>query len=555
MRRILLILAALAAVVLAAAWQTYMVKLASTEINALAVGPTGGAVLPIKVTLLTPGDGRAYVAGVPEAGEGFGPSAQIALYVAARYSGRPYTNYTALLRVLASDAQVGGPSASGYIAVALFALMNNLTLRDDTAMTGIILPDGLIGPVSRVSQKVAAAAKNGITTVLVPMGEASSGVAGIKVIEIGTLEDAIYYLTGHRLHTPSPSSVDDAAFREISRNLFNAVYSYYNQTIGRGYVDTALINKLKAEEKYYTAASLIFQGVRQYYQQQASSSRRTARALYDQALQMAKEAEAELAKIPVTINNVDLVVASYTRIYEVYLQANSSSPDAGAMYARAVTLRPWVEEARKMAYGAGLNESMLAEVARMYLDYAKTMYAYLETTYRVTPRDYGAVVQLAEDLYGRGLYLASMANSIEVIAMSASDLMASAPDKYLEVARNRALINMGRAAQCGYTNTLPLSYLQFGDYFSGQQTGKLQALTYYITASIYSTAMGDAACTAEGGVVYQKPSLSPETSPPAGHGASIPPPTTPTGEEEKSIWIPVLIALLAVVALVYASRR
>jgi uncharacterized protein len=96
MRKILLILAALAAVVLAAAWQTYTVKLASTEINALAVGPTGGAVLPIKVTLLTPGDGRAYVAGVPEAGEGFGPSAQIALYVAARYSGRPYTNYTAL---------------------------------------------------------------------------------------------------------------------------------------------------------------------------------------------------------------------------------------------------------------------------------------------------------------------------------------------------------------------------------------------------------------------------------------------------------------------------
>jgi uncharacterized protein len=225
------------------------------------------------------------------------------------------------------------------------------------------------------------------------------------------------------------------------------------------------------------------------------------------------------------------------------------------MYARAVTLKPWVEETRKMAYGAGLNESTLAEVARMYLDYAKTMYAYLETTYRVAPRDYAAVVQLAEDLYGRGLYLASMANSIEVIARSASALMASAPDKYLEVARNRALINMGRAAQCGYTNTLPLSYLQFGDYFSVQQTDKLQALTNYIMASIYSTAMGDVACTAEGGVVYQKPNLSPETSPPAGHGAAISSPTTPTGEEEKSIWIPVLIALLAVVALVYASRR
>jgi len=554
MRKILLMLVALAAVVLAVTWQTFTVKVASAEINALAVGPTGGAVLPIKVTLITPGDGRAYVAGVPEAGEGFGPSAQIALYVASRYSGRPYTNYTALLRVLASDAQVGGPSASGYITVAMFALMNNLTLRGDTAMTGIILPDGLIGPVGGVSQKVDAAAKKGITTVLVPMGEAPSGVASIKVIEIGTLEDAIYYLTGYRLQTPSPSYVDDAAFKEISRDLFNAVYSYYNQTIGGGYVDTALINKLKAEGKYYTAASLIFQGIRQYYQQQASSSRRTARTLYDQALQMAKEAEAELAKIPVTINNVDLVVASYTRIYEVYLQANSTSPDAGAMYARAVTLRSWVEEARKTAYGVGLNESMLAEVARMYLDYAKTMYAYLETTYGVTLGDYGAIVQLAEDLYSRGLYLASMANSVEAIAESAAALMATAPDKYLEVARSRALINMARAAQCGYTNTLPLSYLQFGDYFSSQQGSQQQALAYYIMASIYSTAMGDAACTAKGRVVYQRPSL--EAAQPPAQVATMTPRTTPAaGGDEKSIWIPVLIALLAVVALVYASRR
>jgi uncharacterized protein len=268
---------------------------------------------------------------------------------------------------------------------------------------------------------------------------------------------------------------------------------------------------------------------------------------------MAKEAEAELAKIPVTINNVDLVVASYTRIYEVYLQANSTSPDAGAMYARAVTLRSWVEEARKTAYGAGLNESMLAEVARMYLDYAKTMYAYLETTYGVNLGDYGAVVQLAEDLYSRGLYLASMANSVEVIAESASALMTAAPDKYLEVARSRALINMARAAQCGYTNTLPLSYLQFGDYFSNQQGSKQQALAYYIMASIYSTAMGDAACTAKGGVVHQRPSL--EAAPPA-QGATVTPRTTPAaGEEEKSVWIPVLVALLAVVALVYASRR
>ncbi|ACB39810.1 S16 family serine protease [Pyrobaculum neutrophilum] len=543
----LILLAALAL----AAWQTYTVKVASAEINALAVGPSGGAVLPIKITLITPGDGRAYVAGVPEAGQGFGPSAQIALYVASRYSGKPYTNYTALLRVLASDAQVGGPSASGYITVAMYALMNGLELRNDTAMTGIILPDGLIGPVGGVSQKVSAAAERGIKTVLVPIGEKPSAVRGVKVVEVGTVEDAIYYLTGHRVETPRPSAVDDTAFREISRDLFNAVYSYYNATVGRGYVDEALIDRLKSRGDYYAAASLIYQGIVRYYSDQASSSRRAARELYDKALQLAKEAEAELSKIPTTVNNLDLVVAAYTRVYEVYLQANSTSANPGAMYARAVTLKPWVDEARRMAYGPAVNESKLAEIARMYLDYAKAMYAYLETTSDVPLGDYSTAVQLAEDLYGRGLYLASIANSIEIIAESAASLMSAAPEKYLEVARERALTNMARAAQCGYTNTLPLSYLQFGDYYSQQPDGVKYALMYYITASVYSTAMGDAACFAKSGVVYQKPSFAPpEPAAPAAHTAAV-----ARQEGGKSLWLPLVLALLAALALVYSARR
>lgn len=554
MKKGVIIILVLALITFTAGWETYTVKVSSAEINALAVGPSGGAVLPIRVSLLTPGDGRAYVAGVPEAGQGFGPSAQIALHVASRLSGVPYTNYTALLRVLASDAQVGGPSASGYITVAIYALMNGLDLRNDTAMTGLILPDGLIGPVGGVSQKVSAAAESGIKTALVPIGEAPSGVRGIKVIEIGTVEDAIYYLAGRRIPMPPAAAVDDSVFKAISRDLLDAIYSYYNQTIGRGYIDMATIQSLKNKGYYYAAASLIYQGIVNYYKDQAAASGRTYRNLYNQALQMAKDAEAELSHVPLTVNNIDLVVASYTRIYEVYFQANSSRRDAGVMYARAVTLKPWIDEAKAMAYGPAINETGLAEVARMYLDYAKTMYAYLETTYGVTLGDYATAVQLAEDLYKRGLYLASMANSIEIIAETASALMSAAPDKYLNVAREKALTNMARAATCGYTNTLPLSYIQFGDYFSGESGGAQNALTYYILASIYSTAMGDVACTAaKGNVTIPRFNFSPPPQPPAKTTATTI--TRNVHGEEKGLWLVLVIALLAAVALVYASRR
>ncbi|MEM3995957.1 MAG: S16 family serine protease [Pyrobaculum sp.] len=555
MRKALVVAVVLA--LIAAAWTTYTVKVSSAVINALAVGPEGGSVLPIKVTLLTPGDGRAYVAGVPEAGEGFGPSAQIALYVASRLAGVPYTNYTALLRVLGNDAQVGGPSASGYITVAMFALMKGLQLRNDTAMTGIILPDGLIGPVGGVSQKVQAAAGQGVKTVLVPIGEAPAGVSGVRVVEVGTVEDAVYYLTGYKVQSPPPSTVDDSAFRQISKDLFDAIYSYYNKTVGRGYVDLATVERLKASGMYYAAASLIYQGLVQYYSDQAASSRRTARDLYNNALQMAKDAEAQLSAIPLTVNNIDLVVASYTRVYEVYLQANSTSPSPGVMYARAVTLRSWVEEAKRMAYGPAINQTGLAEVARMYLDYAKAMYAYLETTYGVASSDLSTAVQVAEDLYQRGLYLASMANSIEVIAESAAALMSQAPDRYITVARDRAYTNMAAAAQCGYTNTLPLSYVQFGDYFRNTQGGTQQALSYYIMASIYSTAMGDVVCTSKSGVEYPRASFSPQpVTATAATTQSVHTQEAPqTGAGGKTYWIPLVLAFLAALALVYASRR
>ncbi|MCC6019933.1 MAG: peptidase S16 [Thermoproteaceae archaeon] len=548
---LVLIALALAATVPAAVWQVQVVKTATAVINALAVGPQGGAVLPIVVTVITPGDGHAYVAGVPETGQGFGPSAQIALYVAARLSGAHYKNYTALLRVMSSEVQVGGPSASGYVAAALFALMNGLPLRNTTALTGIILPDGLIGPVGGVQQKVEAAARHGISTVLVPLGEAPRFGAGARVVEVGTVEEAIYYLTGVKVEPARRGEVDESAFREISRDLFYAVYEIYNETVRGDYVDRGEIARLKSRGMYYTAASLLYQGIAKYLSDVVSWSWGSYRALYSRALSTAREAESELSRIPVTVNNVDLVIASYSRVYEVYIRANSTSPQPHLMYARAITLKPWIDEARRMARGRVIDERELSEIARMYLDYAKAMHAYLETTYGAVSGELSeslsTAVQVAERLYASGHYLASIANSIDVIAMSAAALMSPASEKYLAIARDRALENMGRASQCGYTNTLPLSYLQFGDYFSGAGR-RSEALTYYITASIYSTAFGDIVCR-EGSQVVLQEMPEPAARESAAHRGVV--------RAGEGSWAPLLVAvpLAALIVLLLLLKR
>jgi ATP-dependent Lon protease len=61
-----------------------------------------------------------------------------------------------------------GPSAGVAMFVALTSMLTGRTARSDTAMTGEISLRGLVLPIGGVKEKVLAAARAGITTVLLP---------------------------------------------------------------------------------------------------------------------------------------------------------------------------------------------------------------------------------------------------------------------------------------------------------------------------------------------------------------------------------------------------
>src|SRR5262249_37143332 len=61
-----------------------------------------------------------------------------------------------------------GPSAGVAMYMALVSLVTGRTVRSDTAMTGEISLRGLVLPIGGVKEKVIAAARAGITTVLLP---------------------------------------------------------------------------------------------------------------------------------------------------------------------------------------------------------------------------------------------------------------------------------------------------------------------------------------------------------------------------------------------------
>jgi ATP-dependent Lon protease len=61
-----------------------------------------------------------------------------------------------------------GPSAGVAMFTALVSLLTGRTVRSDTAMTGEISLRGLVLPVGGIKEKVIAAARAGLSTVILP---------------------------------------------------------------------------------------------------------------------------------------------------------------------------------------------------------------------------------------------------------------------------------------------------------------------------------------------------------------------------------------------------
>ena len=66
------------------------------------------------------------------------------------------------------SGNVDGPSAGGVTCLAILSAMDGLPLPNDFAMTGTILPDGTIGVVGGVPEKMRAAAKAGVKRIFIP---------------------------------------------------------------------------------------------------------------------------------------------------------------------------------------------------------------------------------------------------------------------------------------------------------------------------------------------------------------------------------------------------
>jgi len=137
----------------------------------LAWTPVGGDILFVEATRL-PGEGRLILTG--QLGDVMKESAQAAWSLVRSRAGQLGLD-TALfaksdvhVHVPAGAIPKDGPSAGVALYTALVSLFTGRNVRPDAAMTGEISLRGLVLPVGGIKEKVVAAARAGIRTVVLP---------------------------------------------------------------------------------------------------------------------------------------------------------------------------------------------------------------------------------------------------------------------------------------------------------------------------------------------------------------------------------------------------
>jgi ATP-dependent Lon protease len=140
----------------------------------LAVTGAGGDVLYIEASLADPETGSTGVTLTGQLGDVMKESAQIALSYLRSHGAELELPVGDLkdrgvhVHVPAGAVPKDGPSAGVTMTTALASLLSGRPVRPDVAMTGEVSLTGRVLPIGGVKQKLLAAHRSGITTVLIP---------------------------------------------------------------------------------------------------------------------------------------------------------------------------------------------------------------------------------------------------------------------------------------------------------------------------------------------------------------------------------------------------
>ena len=307
----LLLLVLSAQLALAEAPGGYLKVVGSAWIIAPAVyqadGGYAGSVTNITV-FVTEGWGDVYVSTSSLTQEDFQGAATAAARVVSKLLNVDFTRYNFYFKVKSDSVIVGGPSAGVAMAVAVYSALTGAPINRSVAVTGMLSPDGSVGPVGGVYEKAQAVAQHGARVFLIPPGQSlvttyrevvrrvgpfrirtfepqvinlteyAARNLGLVVVEVSTLEEALTYFFGFRAERKPVSepalsaaarsrvagvvsALRDLAQRELdvtSSYLESSALSALAKRALRGYLDTASSQLSRAQSLGTSPAAAFF---------------------------------------------------------------------------------------------------------------------------------------------------------------------------------------------------------------------------------------------------------------------------------------------------------
>lgn len=200
----------------------------SITLQAPAVTSDGRGVLSnITLIVAKPGRGRVFFSALPYTEVDTQGAARIAAYIASLISGYDFTSNDYYVLIQSDYPLIGGPSAGALMTIGFTALLMNLSIYPHVTMTGVINPDGSIGPVGGLVEKIEAAGVSGFRVFLIPVNQRTYVIPvyeeirrgpfiirrvryrtidlveygrelGVDVVGVSNIAEALYYFTGFK---------------------------------------------------------------------------------------------------------------------------------------------------------------------------------------------------------------------------------------------------------------------------------------------------------------------------------------------------------------------
>ncbi len=381
------------------------------------------------------GTGHVFVDTSPYTQVDLQGSARLAAMVASDVLGIDEKAYDFYYIIDISSPIIGGPSAGGALTVATIADMKNWSLKPGVVMTGMINPDGSIGPVGGIPFKLEAAAAKNTTLFLIPEGQGNVTInkpvtrtrgafiisemkeetvdvvelgkkLNVEVKEVSTIQDVVEAFTGNKIEKPEfkgtvLTSEYQNKLEPLASNLKQESNSIYEGLASVNPLDPYVVQAneilgraetMYKDRKYYAATSLYFQSM--YIMRTAQWSEGYSRAADKEQYLMnlaetvgtqINSSEADLDRFKsYGVSDVEAAGAAESRItaaranMDDAIKSNNSDEKISSLafaHERARTAQWWLTLAT--ADKKIIPENILKDRAGWYLSQAKSINTYL----------------------------------------------------------------------------------------------------------------------------------------------------------------------------------